>query len=159
MPVVNMKPTEGMPTPDAIGKQRAEYLKTLQRQEEAGERALEEQKKKQVAYLREQAEKSKQMYLMKVDQEVEARDMVLNQQYSQQMALLNQQYASQRQAMEQQAMLLTEEYKAEQAGYTVMPVAPAPFAVPPPPFGEMAPFSPVPSYYPPVYPGPYGGAM
>merc|ERR1719409_1271577 len=104
-------PGKEMADPNAVGKQKEEYARQLERQLKDGADKLGETMKAQIDALHNQAAQEKSLHSLLVDQQVKQQELILSQQYNQQLMLLTQ--AAQRQGaeLEQQATNLMLDYQ------------------------------------------------
>lgn len=117
--------TSGMPTPDAIQRQKEDFARSLELQLKQGVDMLGATHKKKTDDLHANANQQKHQFNLQLDQQVKQQEMVLSQQYNQQLMMLQQAAQQQRAELEQQASALTlewqqrkthEEFLTEQVG-------------------------------------------
>jgi hypothetical protein len=112
--------TAGMPDPDAVKKQKEDYLKMLDDQLKQGVASLEHQLKYQRDSQHMQAEQQKKQLVMQIDRDLKTKELELSQQFNQQMMNLQQQASQQKAALEQQAMQLIMEYQQKKSEEELM---------------------------------------
>jgi len=112
--------TQGLPTPEAIAKQKEGYIKLLDDQLKQGQATLDQQRKQQTEYLHQQAKQQKDQVEMQIKQQVHQQETMLNQSHSQQMMVVQQASSQQKVALEQQAMQLTMEYQQKKSQEEMM---------------------------------------
>mmetsp|Transcript_72975 Transcript_72975/g.152356 ORF Transcript_72975/g.152356 Transcript_72975/m.152356 type:complete len:507 (-) Transcript_72975:553-2073(-) len=119
-PMQPPKLTEGLPTPDAVDKQRTAYSKNLEEQLQQNTDALSQQLKQHADYLQALGQQQKKQYEMMVDQQIKQQEMELMQEHNQQLMLLQQEAQHQRTALDQQANALVMEYNHKKAQEDLM---------------------------------------
>lgn len=107
--------TAGMPSPEAIQKQKDAYIKILEDQLAQGVNALDTQVKNQKEYSAAQAEQRKKQFIMQVENQAKQQELQLLQKHAEQRLALLRQAAQQKAVLEQQATALTLEYQKKKA--------------------------------------------
>lgn len=107
--------TQGMPTPEAVGRQKEEFEASLDSQLQQCTADLEVQKAGQLRVARQKAEEEKRRAANQIDQQLVQTESRIQQYFSQQLLNLQQAGLEQKARLEQQAMELQMDYKQRKA--------------------------------------------